>query len=141
MSPSTTQAAPSTIPDTPGQIPDHFYTNIGLHWFRAGGAQIEAPNRGWVWGELDGRWDSALSNDKTVRKYEGKFQLLLYDLQGTDHATESMNWPGDNGDWSDFDNFLDAVINRIVGNDMLPSLTRCVWPLVPQRSQSISTST
>ncbi|KAF7557750.1 hypothetical protein G7Z17_g362 [Cylindrodendrum hubeiense] len=115
------------IPDTPDQIPDHFYTDIGLHWFRAGGAQMDAPNRGWVWGELDGRWDSALSNYKTARKYGGKFQLLLHDLWGTDHADESINWPGDNGDWSDYDNFLNVVVDRIVANGMLPGLHIDIW--------------
>lgn len=38
-----------------------------------------------------------------------------------------MNQPGDNGDRSDFDNFLDVVINRIVVNDMLPGLHIDIW--------------
>ncbi|KAF4463806.1 glycoside hydrolase family 39 [Fusarium albosuccineum] len=115
------------IPDTPNQIPDHFYADIGLHWFRAGGAQMGAPNRGWVWGDLDGRWDSALSNYLTARKYDGKFQLLLHDLWGTDHADESMTWPGDNGDWSDYDRFLDTVVERIVAKNMIPGLHIDIW--------------
>lgn len=38
------------IPDTPNQIPDHFYTDIGFNNARAGGAQVLAPGRGWVFG-------------------------------------------------------------------------------------------
>ncbi|KAL6407778.1 glycoside hydrolase family 39 protein [Ilyonectria robusta] len=38
-----------------------------------------------------------------------------------------MKQPGDNGDRSDFDNFLDVVINRIVVNDMLPGLHIDIW--------------
>ena len=38
------------IPDTPNQIPDHFYTDMGFNYARAGGAQIPAPGRGWIWG-------------------------------------------------------------------------------------------
>lgn len=38
------------IPDTPNQIPDHFYTDIGFNYNRAGGAQVAAPGRGWIWG-------------------------------------------------------------------------------------------
>ncbi|KAJ0107087.1 hypothetical protein J7T55_006967 [Diaporthe amygdali] len=93
------------IPDVPDQIPDHFYTDIGLQWFRAGGAQMIEPNRGWSWGEaeMEKRWESTLSNYKTVRKYNGKFQLLLHDLWGTD------------------------VIGRIKANDMLPSLFIDIW--------------
>ncbi len=38
------------IPDTPNQIPDHFYTQMGFRYARAGGAQVPAPGRGWIWG-------------------------------------------------------------------------------------------
>ncbi|KAE9575043.1 hypothetical protein CGMCC3_g8951 [Colletotrichum fructicola] len=96
------------IPDVPNQIPDHFYTDIGLHWFRAGGGQMTEPNRGWSWGdaEMEKRWESTLSNYRTVRKYNGKFQLLLHDLWGTDFTDESM---------------------EIVDNDMLPGLYIDIW--------------
>jgi hypothetical protein len=38
------------IPDTPNQIPDHFYSDIGFKYTRAGGSQLPAPARGWVHG-------------------------------------------------------------------------------------------
>lgn len=39
------------IPDTPGQIPDHFYSDVGYRYGRAGGAQLVNPGeRGWIWG-------------------------------------------------------------------------------------------
>ncbi len=38
------------LPDTPNQIPDHFYTEMGFNFGRAGGAQVAAPGRGWIWG-------------------------------------------------------------------------------------------
>ena len=38
------------LPDTPNQIPSLFYTDIGFNYARAGGAQIGAPGRGWIWG-------------------------------------------------------------------------------------------
>lgn len=38
------------IPDTPNQIPDHFYTDMGFNFGRSGGAQVAAPGRGWIWG-------------------------------------------------------------------------------------------
>lgn len=34
------------IPDAPNQVPDHFYTDIGFNYARAGGAQVGAPGRG-----------------------------------------------------------------------------------------------
>ncbi|KAI8312651.1 hypothetical protein K4K59_005761 [Colletotrichum sp. SAR11_240] len=87
------------------------------------------PNRGWSWGdaEMEKRWESTLSNYKTVRKYNGKFQLLLHDLWGTDFTDESMEWPGDNGDWANYNRFLDTIISRIVANDMLPGLYIDIW--------------
>jgi hypothetical protein len=39
------------IPDAPNQIPDHFYTEMGFKYARAGGAQVGAPGRGWIWNE------------------------------------------------------------------------------------------
>lgn len=38
------------IPDTPNQIPDPFFTEMGFNYARAGGAQTPAPGRGWIWG-------------------------------------------------------------------------------------------
>lgn len=38
------------IPDASDQIPDHFYTDFGFNYGRAGGSQISAPGRGWIWG-------------------------------------------------------------------------------------------
>lgn len=61
-------------PDTPNQIPDKFYTESGLNFFRAGGAQLNAPNRGWIWNEYNGRFQSTLSNYRTARKYGTSLQ-------------------------------------------------------------------
>jgi hypothetical protein len=38
------------VPDQQGQVPDHWYTDMGFNYLRAGGAQVGAPGRGWVWG-------------------------------------------------------------------------------------------
>lgn len=38
------------IPDTQGQIPDHFYTDVGFNYGRAGGSQLGVGGRGWIWG-------------------------------------------------------------------------------------------
>ena len=38
------------LPDTQGQVPASFYTNMAWNYERAGGAQIPAPGRGWIWG-------------------------------------------------------------------------------------------
>ena len=38
------------IPDTKNQIPSHFFSDIDFNYGRAGGAQVAAPGRGWIWG-------------------------------------------------------------------------------------------
>lgn len=38
------------IPDTANQVPTSFYTDMGFNYARAGGAQVPAPGRGWIWG-------------------------------------------------------------------------------------------
>ncbi len=37
------------IPDTLNQIPDHWYTDIGFNYGRAGGAQLGAPSVLFPW--------------------------------------------------------------------------------------------
>ena len=41
------------IPDTQGQIPDSFYTEMGFNYGRAGGSQLPSPARGWVYGTTE----------------------------------------------------------------------------------------
>jgi hypothetical protein len=130
------------IPDAPNQIPDHWYKDIGFNYARAGGAQLGAPARGWIWGTTDyqGRLKSTLSNYNTARKYGANFILLPHDVWGTDHANSSTKWPGDNGDWTDYDKFLSTLMNDLKNNNALEGLVWDIWnePAVSffwQRSQ------
>jgi hypothetical protein len=50
------------------------------------------------------------------------FILLPHDIWGTDHANSSTVWPGDNGDWSNYDAFLNRLIADIKSNNMIPGL-------------------
>ena len=45
----------------------------------------------------------------------------------TDHETDSTPWPGDNGNWTDYDNFVDQLITDLKANDMLPGLVYDIW--------------
>lgn len=49
------------IPDTPDQIPDSFYIDMGFNYARAGGAQVPAPGRGWIWGLTEYKVRSSLN--------------------------------------------------------------------------------
>lgn len=114
------------IPDTFGQIPDHYYANIGFNYGRSGGAQESSPARGWIYGmeNYKGRLNSTLTNYKTCREFDAKFIILPHDVWGTDGANSSTVWPGDNGDWSDYDKFLKQLMSDLKDNHALGGL---VW--------------
>jgi hypothetical protein len=115
------------IPDDPTQIPDHFYSDMGFNYARIGGAQLEAG--GWVDGleTYYARFNNTRDNYFQARKFGAKVIILPHDIWGTDHANESSNWPGDNGDWTDYDNYLNQLIGDLKANDMLDGLVYDTW--------------
>ena len=86
--------------------PDSFYRDVKFQAMRAGGAQL--PGGGWVGGGYDRRWNATSAQAKRTAALGGKFVLLNHDLWGADGAAIAR-FPGDNGDWSDYDRFLDRV--------------------------------
>jgi hypothetical protein len=87
------------------------------------------PDNGVGWGnggyaEYIGRFNSTLSNYRTTREYGGDFILfLVHDLWGADGVTSDDGlYPGDNGDFSEFEKFLKQVKRDLEANDILDSL-------------------
>ncbi|CZR61986.1 uncharacterized protein PAC_11883 [Phialocephala subalpina] len=117
------------IPDTRDQIPDYYYEDMKFQYGRAGGAQMGAPNRGWIWGldEYYGRLNSTLSNYFTCRKYGASFIILPHDVWGTDNANSSTFWPGDNGDWTDYSNFVLQLMSDMKARGATEGLVWDVW--------------
>jgi len=115
------------IPDAAGQIPDHWYTNMGFNYGRFGGAQLNAPARGWIWNEFNGRFQSFLSNYKTCRKYGAPVVILPHDIWGTDHANSSTVWPGDNGDFTNYDQFIQTLMSALKSNGATNGLVWDIW--------------
>ena len=110
-------------------IPDYLVTGFKFNANRAGGAQISAP--GWATGGYEGyigRFNSALSNYRTTRKYGGEFILLPHDLWGADGgATSTTPFPGDNGNWTNMEAFWKQVMADLKANRMLDSLIIDLW--------------
>jgi hypothetical protein len=90
---------------------DHFFRDVKFQSMRAGGAQLDSPG-GWVAGRYDRRWNATRAQLLRTRSLGGQFVLLVHDLWGADGAAISR-FPGDNGDWTDFDNFLTRLINDV----------------------------
>ena len=90
---------------------DHFYRDVKYRFMRAGGAQLDSPG-GWVSGRYDRRWNATRAQLLRTRSLGGEFILLVHDLWGADGFPISR-FPGDNGDWTDYDNFLTRLINDV----------------------------
>lgn len=90
---------------------DHFYRDVKFRYMRAGGAQLDSPG-GWVSGRYDRRWNATRAQLLRTRSLGGEFILLAHDLWGADGFPISR-FPGDNGDWTDYDNFLTRLISDV----------------------------
>ncbi|HEX6353103.1 RICIN domain-containing protein [Actinophytocola sp.] len=90
---------------------DHFYRDVRFRYMRAGGAQLDSPG-GWVSGRYDRRWNATRAQLLRTRSLGGEFILLIHDLWGADGFPISR-FPGDNGNWTDYDNFLTRLINDV----------------------------
>lgn len=90
--------------------PDNFYRDVKFQAMRAGGAQL--PGTGWVGGGYDRRWNSTVAQARRTAALGGKFIILPHDLWGADGAGISR-FPGDNGNWTDYDNFLTRLFNDV----------------------------
>jgi hypothetical protein len=90
---------------------DHFYRDVKFRYMRAGGAQLDSPG-GWVSGKYDRRWNATRAQLLRTRSLGGEFVLLPHDLWGADGYGISR-FPGDNGNWTDYDNFLTRLIGDV----------------------------
>ncbi|MBN6058498.1 RICIN domain-containing protein, partial [Nonomuraea sp. RK-328] len=91
--------------------PDRFFTEVKFRSMRAGGAQLDSPG-GWVSGRYDRRWNATRAQLLRTRALGGEFVLLVHDLWGADGYPISR-FPGDNGDWTDYDAFLTRLIDDV----------------------------
>jgi hypothetical protein len=90
---------------------DHFYRDVKFQAMRAGGAQLDSPG-GWVSGKYDRRWNATRAQILRTAALGGTFVLLPHDLWGAD-GYPITRFPGDNGDWTDYDAFLTRVITDV----------------------------
>ncbi|KAF5534685.1 glycoside hydrolase family 39 [Fusarium mexicanum] len=107
-------------------IPQKYIKDVGFKYNRAGGAQT--PYKGWARNEYEGRWKSSLSNYRTTRRNGGKFILLIHDLWGADSTQgKGFPYPGDKGNWKNWNAFLDQLFSDIVKNKMTAGLEIDIW--------------
>jgi Ricin-type beta-trefoil lectin domain-like len=90
---------------------DHFFRDVKFRYMRAGGAQLGSPG-GWVAGTYQRRWNATLAQARRTIALGGQFVLLPHDIWGADGFPISR-FPGDNGNWSDYDAFLTRLFSDI----------------------------
>lgn len=101
-----------------GSLPqDHFFKDIKWHFMRAGGAQLNSGGYATSLADYQTRWNATLAQYKRTVALGGTFVILPHDLWGAD-GTTSQGFPGDNGDWTQFDNFLSQLFSDVKANNM-----------------------
>lgn len=93
--------------------------DLKINYISAGGAQ--SPTSGWAASRsaYDARFQTVVQDWKRIRAVNGVFIIKTSDLWGAD-ATQPSNFPmpGDNGDWSSYDAFVQQIISDIRANGM-----------------------
>ncbi|KAF5529495.1 glycoside hydrolase family 39 [Fusarium mexicanum] len=116
---------------TKNQIPSHFYSDIGIKYGRAGGAQLDKPCRGWAFGpdEYKCRFEATMINYKQTRKFGAQFIILPHDIWGIDYrdSVPSYQFPGDGGNWTSYDNFLNQLVRDLKSRNALDGLIWDIW--------------
>ncbi|MBN1311476.1 MAG: RICIN domain-containing protein [Anaerolineae bacterium] len=108
--------------------PQTYLSQINTRFIRAGGSQIGCPNGGWVNGQYTPRWNFVKAYYAKSRAVGATFIMILAPLWGSDGVCDVPRWPGDNGNWTEFDNFLTQVINDAKANGMTGSNVRWdIW--------------
>jgi len=104
-----------------------FYSDVGSNYARIGRVELDAG--GWVDGleTYYARFKDNRDNCFQARKSGARLVMLPRDIWETDHATQSSNWPGDNGNWTDYINHPDHLIIGLKDNDMLDGLVYDIW--------------
>lgn len=74
------------------------------------------------------RFATVLDNYITTRANGGTFILLIHDLWGADGTQSSTApYPGDDGDWSSWDDYLAQLFSDLAANSMTTDLVVDIW--------------
>lgn len=107
---------------TGNNTPPQFYINdIGVNYESAGGAQVDAQPAGYAssMASYDRRFASLVEAYQRIKAANGVLIVKFADLWGADETTKSdFLWPGDNGDWTKYDAFLQQVFSDLRSNGM-----------------------
>lgn len=68
-------------------------------------------------------------NYNQTRKFGASFIILPHDIWGIDYRSSISNhkMPGDDNDWTSYDDFLDELVRDLKANDALEGLVWDIW--------------
>jgi hypothetical protein len=100
--------------------PDQLLTPVGMRHVRAGGSQLDNPG-GWAASvaSYERRFASTRAQYQRITGLGGNFVMILNDIWGWD-ATWNPPFPGDNGDWTSYDAYLNRLIADVQAAGMNP---------------------
>src|SRR5262245_9743377 len=102
--------------------------DIKTSLMRVGGSRLDCPNGGWVNGGYDVRWKSVLAYYGVARAAGARLVLLMSDLWGADLACTVNEFPGDGGDCTRYDSFVDQIIGDVKAAGMTgPDFILDLW--------------
>lgn len=78
---------------------------------------------------MQGRYNSLKSDYEVTRRHGGRFQIMLHDMWGTDSwpSMDETPMPGDNGDYTSFDQFLDALFQLCIQDGIVDNVWWDIW--------------
>ncbi|GAB3982141.1 beta-xylosidase [Plantactinospora veratri] len=100
---------------------------IKVKVMRGGGSQLGCPNGGWVNGQYDRRWNWVRNYYNRAQRTGARMEMIVAPLWGSDGVCNVPRWPGDNGNWTDYTNFVNRIIADVRAAGMTGSNLR--WDL------------
>ncbi|KAL9048426.1 MAG: hypothetical protein Q9162_007730 [Coniocarpon cinnabarinum] len=101
--------------------PQSYISDLKINYESAGGAQTNAQPAGYASSltSYQQRFQATVAAFRRIRQNNGIMIVKMADLWGADFTqSSSLPYPGDNGDWSRYDAFVQQVINDLRANGM-----------------------
>lgn len=98
--------------------PNQMLSDIKVRHLRVGGAQLGCPNGGYVNGQYAARWNAVKAYYAKAKQVGATLLVLVHDIWGADAVCKVPRWPGANGDWTEYTDFMTQLMNDAKANGM-----------------------
>lgn len=96
-------------------------SEIKTQLMRAGGSQLDCPDGGWINNNIGPRWTFVQNYYARAKSVGATYVMILAALWGADGVCTVPSYPGDNGDWTLYMEFLNTVIADVKAAGMTGS--------------------